>query len=257
MTDPTRRFTRRVDNYVKYRPSYPRAVLDLLESQCGLTSDSVVADVGSGTGILSELLLENGNRVLGVEPNTEMRETGERMLERYPLFASVAGTAEATTLDDGSVDFVTAGQAFHWFEVERTRAEFRRILRPGGWVVLIWNSRRRDTTSFLVAYERLLRKHGTDYEQVEHGRSAAGMVGDFFRPRGYDTETFDNAQTFDLDGLKGRLLSSSYVPGPGEPGSEAMLREAQEIFDEYQTDGKVTIEYDTKVYYGRLMTKAA
>jgi SAM-dependent methyltransferase len=257
MRDPTQRFSGRVGNYSRYRPSYPLAILTLLETECDLTSASVVADVGSGTGILSELFLENGNRVFGVEPNVEMREAGENRLELYPSFTSVAGTAEATTLDGASVDFVTAGQAFHWFDVKRTQTEFGRILRPGGWVVVIWNARRRNTTPFLAAYERLLREHGTDYEQVEHGRSAAGMVDEFFGPVEYEMEIFDNAQTFDLDGLKGRLLSSSYVPGPGEPGSGAMLQEAQEIFDQYQTDGEVTIEYDTKVYYGLLTTKTA
>ncbi len=256
MRDPTQRFSGRVGNYSRYRPSYPLAILTLLETECDLTSASVVADVGSGTGILSELFLENGNRVFGVEPNVEMREAGENRLELYPSFTSVAGTAEATTLDGASVDFVTAGQAFHWFDVKRTQTEFGRILRPGGWVVVIWNARRRNTTPFLAAYERLLREHGTDYEQVEHGRSAAGMVDEFFGPVEYEMEIFDNAQTFDLDGLKGRLLSSSYVPGPGEPGSEAMLQEVQEVFDEYQTDGKVTIEYDTKVYYGHLTPAA-
>ena len=257
MRDPTQRFTGRVGNYANYRPSYPRAILSLLETECGLTSASVVADVGSGTGILSELFLQNGNRVFGVEPNYEMRKAGESRLERYPRFTSVAATAEATTVDDACVDFVTAGQAFHWFEVERSRAEFGRILGPGGWVVVIWNARRRNTTPFLAAYERLLREHGTDYEQVEHGRSAAGMVDEFFGPVEYEMEIFDNAQTFDLDGLKGRLLSSSYVPGPGEPGSEAMLRETEELFREHQSDGRVTIEYDTKVYYGRLTTRTA
>src|SRR3712207_6718397 len=256
MRDPTQRFTGRVDNYARYRPSYPRAILNVLETECDLTSASVIADVGSGTGNLSELFLESGNHVFGIEPNYEMREAGESRLERYPRFTSVAATAEATMLDDASVDFVTAGQAFHWFDVERSRAEFARIMRPGGWVVVIWNARRRTTTPFLAAYERLLREHGTDYEQVEHGRSAAGMVDEFFGPVEYEVEIFDNAQTFDLDGLKGRLLSSSYVPGPGEPGSEAMLQEVQEVFDEYQTDGKVTIEYDTKVYYGHLTPAA-
>jgi hypothetical protein len=136
--------------------------------------------------------------------------------------------------------------------VERTRVEFGRILRLGGWVVLIWNARRRDTTPFLAAYERLLRKHGTDYEQVAHGRSAAAMVDEFFRSDEYETRTFDNRQTFDLDGLKGRLSSSSYVPGPGESGHDAMMREAEHLFQAHETNGGITFEYDTKVYYGRL-----
>lgn len=253
MTDSTRRFTGRVENYARYRPSYPCAVLDLLETECDLTDASVVADVGSGTGILSELFLDNGNRLYAVEPNEEMREAAERRLGDHFHFTSVAGTAEATTLGDASVDFVVAGQAFHWFAVERARAEFERILRPRGWVALIWNARRTGTTPFLIAYERLLQTHGTDYEQVsEHGRSTAEMVDEFFGPDGYEMEVFDNTQTLDLAGFKGRLLSSSYVPGPGEPGSEAMLREAEEIFHEHHTGGRVTVEYDTKVYYGRL-----
>ena len=257
MTDHTRRFTGRVESYVKYRPSYPHEILDLLEARCSLTSSSIVADMGSGTGILSTLFLQNGNRVFGVEPNPEMRAAAEDLLRDQPRFRSVAGTAEDTTLPEGSVDFIVAGQAFHWFDVERARTEFRRILKPGGHVIMIWNARRRDATPFLIAYERLLREHGTDYEQVEHGQTGAAMVDQFFGSNVYDIETFSNEQALDLEGLKGRLLSSSYVPGPREPGSEAMLREAERIFDRYQTDGAVVIEYDTRVYYGHLKHNTA
>ena len=250
MTDPTRRFTNRVDHYVRYRPTYPRAVLDLLESECGLTSSSVVADVGSGTGILSELFLANGNRVLGVEPNKEMREAGERRLAHHPRFTSVAGTAEATTLGDASVDLISAGQAFHWFDPEKARAEFARILEPGGWVALVWNWRRKDATPFLAAYERLLAAYRTDRGEAEIWRRGDEMAGAFFGS--FDSATFDNEQILDLDGFKGRLLSISYVPAEGDPGSEQMLRNVEEIFDEHQRGGRVRIEYDTKVYYGQL-----
>ena len=193
MTDPTQRFTNRVDHYVRYRPSYPRGVLDLLATECALTSASVVADVGSGTGILSELFLENGNRVLGVEPNTEMR-AAERRLGRHPQFTSVAGTAEVTTLDDRSVDFVAAGQAFHWFDPERARAEFARLLKPEGRVVLIWNPRRKDATPFLAAYERLLEVYRTDRGEVEVSRRSEEMAKALFGPGSYKTASFDNEQ---------------------------------------------------------------
>ena len=162
-TDPTRRFSSRVDNYIKYRPGYPSAVIDTLASECGLTEQLIVADVGSGTGILSELFLKHGNPVFGVEPNREMREAGERRLKQYPNFTSVNGTAEATTLPDRSMDFITAGQAFHWFDRIQTRKEFTRILKGGGWVALIWNDRHIDTSPFLCAYEDLLRQYGIDY----------------------------------------------------------------------------------------------
>jgi len=257
MTDHTQRFTGRVESYVRYRPSYPHVVLDLLKTECSLTSASIVADVGSGTGILSTLFLQNGNRVFGVEPNPEMRAAAEELLRDQPRFASVAGTAEDTTLPDDSVDFVVAGQAFHWFDVERARAEFGRILKPGGWVALIWNLRRKDATPFLAAYEELLGLHRTDRGEVEIWRQDADMAEALFDPGSFQRATFDNEQVLDLDGLKGRLLSVSYVPARGEPGSEAMLREAERIFDEHQKDGTVTIEYDTRVYYGRLTPKTA
>jgi|SRR5215211_212294 len=252
MTDPTRRFTRRVDHYVKHRPSYPRAVLELLEAECGLTRSSVVADVGSGTGILSELFLEYGNQVFGIEPNKEMREAGERRLARYPRFTSIAATAEATTLEDASVDLVTAGQAFHWFDPERARTEFARILEPAGWVALIWNRRRKDDTPFLAAYERLLETYKKDRDRAEIWRRGDEMASALFGPGSFEEATLYNEQVVDLDGLKGRLLSISYVPAEGEPGSDEMLRDAEEIFDDHQSGGRVSIEYDTKVYYGQL-----
>ena len=151
MSDSTRRFSSRVDNYVKYRPSYPPEVVELLAAECGLTPGALVADIGAGTGLLAELFLQNGYRVLGVEPNREMRQAGERLLGDYPHFTSIDGTAEVTTLADKSVDIITAGQAFHWFDREKARAEFARILRPGGWVALVWNERRVDATPFLAA----------------------------------------------------------------------------------------------------------
>ncbi len=249
MTDPRQRFSGRVENYARYRPGYPRAVLELLETGCGLTEGSVVADVASGTGLLAELFLENGNRVFGVEPNDEMREAGERYLERYALFDSVAGTAETTTLESGSVDFVFVGQAFHWFEPARTRAEFARILRPGGWVVLLWNDPRREVTPFLAAYERLIQTHKTEeYKEFD----LEGEVRAFFAPGGFKTRSFLHRQSLDLDGLKGRLLSSSYVPDSGKPGHDAMMEELERIFMTHEEDVRVEMEYETVVYYGRL-----
>lgn len=252
MTDPTRRFSNRVEDYVRYRPTYPTAVLDLLKARCCLTSASVVADVGSGTGILSELFLKNGNRVFGVEPNAQMREAGERFLEDYPYFTSVDATAEATTLEDESVDFVMAGQALHWFDPAAARAEFARIARPQGWAMFVWNARRKDPTPFLAAYARLLGEHGTDYAEVGRHEGGAGVVAEFFGDDALETRTFDNRQILDLDGLKGRLSSSSYVPAPGQPGHDAMMRDAERIFHAHERNSKVILEYDTRVYYGRL-----
>ena len=167
-TDPTQRFSARVENYIRYRPSYPPQVLETLRSECGLTASSAIADIASGTGIFTRLLLENGNRVYGVEPNRDMREAAERLLADFRGFSSVTGTAEATTLPDQSVDFATAAQAAHWFDLAKARREFERILKPAGWAVLIWNERSTDSTPFLREYEALLLEYGTDYEMVRH-----------------------------------------------------------------------------------------
>jgi SAM-dependent methyltransferase len=252
MSDPTRRFANRVEAYVKYRPGYPAAVVSLLEHECGLVRGSRIADVGSGTGILSEIFLKHGNRVFGVEPNREMREAGERLLAGYPAFVSVEGRAEATTLADRSVDFVTAGQAFHWFDRSVARREFVRIVRSEGWVVLIWNVRRKDSTPFLRSYERLLLTYSVDYEIVDHDRVTDAVIAAFFHPGSFSLRTLENRQVFDYPGLEGRLLSSSYVPGPGHPKHAPMLAELAKIFAAHQEGGTVSLDYDTKIYFGRL-----
>jgi len=251
MIAATQRFSSRVDNYVRYRPSYPKAVTGLLRAECGLTSNAVVADIGSGTGKLTELLLESGWRVFGVEPNQEMREAGERLLNSNPRFTSVAATAEATTLPEKCADLVVAGQAFHWFDRERTRAEFLRILKPGGWVALIWNDRRTDATPFLAAYEELLREFATDYDQVNHRNIDAATLQHFFgaEPK---LRRFPYTQHFDFEGLKGRLLSSSYAPERGRPNHEAMLAGLKKLFEVHQMNGLVAFEYNTLVYYAPL-----
>lgn len=252
MIDPTKRFSSRVENYIKYRPGYPAAILDLLQEQCGLTRASVIADVGSGTGILTELLLKNGSPVFGVEPNRDMREAAERLLGKHPNFTSISGIAESTTLEDRSVDVITAAQAFHWFDREKTRREFLRILESGGWVVLIWNDRSTSATPFLKAYEDLLATYATDYAAVNHKQIDAGVIGSFFGGSGFKHAIFPNEQVFDFEGLKGRLLSSSYAPEAGHPKHTPMLNTLRAIFDEHQTNGNVAFEYDTAVYYGQL-----
>lgn len=249
--DSTRRFSSRVENYVRYRPAYPSAVLDLLKQNCNLTAASVIADVASGTGIFTRMLLENGNRVFGVEPNPEMRKAGEEFLRSYSNFASVAGTAEATTLADHSVDLVTAAQAAHWFDPENTRREFVRICRPGGWSVLLWNERRTASTPFLRAYEQLLEKFGTDYQDVRHERTTQ-QIDTFFAPSQFQLRSFDYQQEFDYPGLEGRLLSSSYTPQANDERYAPMLRELRQTFDAHQVNGRVRFEYDTQVYFAQL-----
>lgn len=250
-SNATNRFSDRVENYVRYRPGYPAEALRALKDECGLAASDVIVDIASGTGIWTRMLLENGNPVFAVEPNAEMRQAGERLLAGFPRFTSVAGTAEVTTLPHDVADFVTAAQAAHWFDRDRARQEFVRILRPGGWLVLLWNERITDSTPFLCDYEQLLLTFGTDYEEVRHERTTAA-VNEFFDPAPFHERVFTMRQEFDYAGLEGRLLSSSYAPGPEHPKHRPMLGQLRRIFDEHANGGRVAFDYNTRVYFGQL-----
>jgi SAM-dependent methyltransferase len=253
MTDSTHRFSDRVDHYIRSRPSYPDELYDFLRRELDLTPAWAVADIGSGTGISSEPFLTNGNRLFGIEPNGPMREAAQRLLSHYPLFQSVNGTAEATGLADHSIDLIVAAQAFHWFDQSRARAEFARILKSAGYLALIWNDRRQDSTPFLRAYEQLLQTCGTDYNQVRHENIDPDSIARFFAPASCQIRTFINSQQFDYQGLESRLLSSSYTPAAGDPRRPPMLAELRRIFDQHQSSGQVEFEYDTRIYFGHLV----
>lgn len=214
----------------------------------GLAPDSVVADIGSGTGISSKLFLDNGNQVFGVEPNAQMRAAAEEYLERAPNFHSIDGTSTATTLRIASLDFVIAAQAFHWFDPEPTRDEFKRILKPGGWVALIWNERQIDTTPFLIEYEKLLLKYATDYTKVRHDNIDETTLGAFFEGE-FRSATFPNEQVFDYEGLKGRAASSSYMPAESDERFPEMAEELRTLFDKHAQNDRISVFYDTNVFY--------
>lgn len=248
--EPTERFSSRVENYARFRPSYPPETIDVLREECGLTPDSIVADIASGTGLFTRLLLENGNRVFGIEPNEKMRRAGEEYLAGYPNFSSVNGTAEATTLAEQSVDLIACAQAAHWFDRNRAMREFQRILKPRGYLVLIWNDRRAGT-EFGEAYERLVVKYGTDYSEVQRlGRTIDGS--EFFAGFKCEKRTLPNYQEFDYESLEGRLFSSSYAPQRDDPASTLMIAELHRIFEQYRRNGRVRMEYDTNIYFGKI-----
>ena len=251
--EPTKRFSSRVENYARFRPSYPREAIQVLEVECGLTPTTVVADIASGTGLFTRLLLENGNPVFGVEPNPDMRRAGEEFLAEFPNFVSRDGTAEHTTLPDHSIDLITCAQAAHWFDRDQAIQEFERILKPGGYLVLLWNDRRIEGSVLGTDYERMVTQYGTDYAEVRRRDQASG---DFFGPLPRGKRVLGNHQDLDFDALRGRLLSSSYVPHPGEPGHRPMLAELRRIFEIHQHAGHVRMEYDTKIYFGKLSAQS-
>jgi SAM-dependent methyltransferase len=249
--DPAKRFSSRVADYVRYRPSYPPEVVEWLVAECGLTPQSVVADIGSGTGFFAALFLRFGCKVFGVEPNREMRQAGEGILAHEPRFKSVEGRAEATGLADRSVDFVTAGQAFHWFDRAAAKMEFQRILRPPGWVVLAWNERLVEGP-FLEAYEAVLIRYSPDYQRVDHRQVDGAAMDSFFGPGHWKQAAFPNEQHFNLEGVLGRLHSSSYAPPPGSEAYRSTNAEVARAFAESQQEGQVTFRYLTRVYAGTL-----
>lgn len=247
----TERFSNRVDNYVKYRPTYPKQVITWLQSVINFTEQSIVADIGSGTGISTQLFLQNGNQVFAVEPNGPMREKAEVLLENFPSFISVNGTAENTTLLPESIDLIIAAQAFHWFNNEQTKNEFKRILKPEGCVALIWNERQVET-NFEIAYENLLLEYGTDYASVNHRNVDVNKIATFFLPNKFEQAIFGNDQKFDFEGLKGRMLSSSYIPLEKNEKFDEMMADLQLIFDQYEQNDIVTFGFETNVYVGKL-----
>jgi SAM-dependent methyltransferase len=252
--DAKERFANRVADYVRYRPGYPAGVVELLRAAGGLRPEHVIADVGCGTGLLAEIFLKNGNRVIGVEPNAEMRAGGDHYLTSYATFRSVAGSAEATTLEVASVDFVVAGQAFHWFAPGPTRREFLRILKPHGLVAIVWNDRLEDTR-FAREYEALLQRYGTDYKKVKDAYPEMSKIQEFFISPDFAARDFPNFQLFDLDGLRGRVRSSSYAPGDGHANFAPLMAELEQLFEQHAQCGTVRMEYVTHVYFGYLQTR--
>ncbi len=249
-SNSTSRFSDRVEDYVKYRPHYPEIILSYLRDMYTFGPGWVVADIGSGTGISTELFLRFGNQTFAVEPNREMRLKAEELLSGYPGFVSVDGTAEATGLGDSSVDLIVAGQAFHWFDPVGTRAEFVRIGRPGAVVALIWNERL-IVSDFEREYEELILEYAGDYQTINHKNITDKQIGDFFGPRSFVLRSFENEQRFDFDGLRGRLLSSSYIPKEGVR-YEQMMKALPALFDRHAAGRQVRVGYETKVYTGNL-----
>ncbi|MGI8543802.1 MAG: class I SAM-dependent methyltransferase [Aridibacter sp.] len=245
------RFDNRVENYVKYRPHYPLEVLDFFRDELDLQKSSVIADIGSGTGISSKPFLENGNKVFGVEPNELMRKASLEYLKDYPNFKAIDGTSENTTLEDKSNDFIIAAQAFHWFTTAKTLTEFRRILRENGFVALIWNERQLNTNKFLRDYEKFLTEFGTDYKNVRHDKITKKSLNEFFKTNIYK-KTFENSQTLDFNGLLGRLLSSSYMPSEENPRFEEMKKNLRQLFAEHAIKGKIKVLYNTNIFYTKL-----
>lgn len=251
-SDPTKRFSGRVDNYVKYRPGYPPEVVGYLKDKCGLPGGAAIADIGAGTGIFTKLLLDEGYKVYAVEPNEAMRNAAIGQLSAYKNLTVVNGTAGETTLPAKSIGLIVCAQAFHWFNNEATRSEFNRILTDEGKAALIWNNRLIDADAFSIAYDTLLKSDSVDYNTVNHQNISDIDFKVFFKAGKYEVKKFSNEQVFDEEGLIGRAFSSSYIPPPGTHEGEVFLKLLKELFAKYNDNGHVKFRYQTEIYLGEV-----
>lgn len=256
LPNPTERFTGRVESYRRYRPGYPPELVDWLRAECGLRDDAAVVDVAAGTGLLTEIFLAAGFAVTALEPNDEMRAACATLEAKYPKLRCVPGTAEVTGLPDASADLITVAQAMHWFDQERARMEFARVLKPGRGCAVIYNNRRLGGDAFHDGYERLLREFGVDYMNVKEQHVGRKGLAQFFAPAEMCCATFLNQQQFGEEELLGRVLSSSYMPQPGHESFEAMKHGVSRLFAETQQNGRVTMVHDCVACWGVLAAGA-
>jgi SAM-dependent methyltransferase len=250
--NPTERFTGRVEAYRRYRSRFPPEIIPLLQQRCGLTTNSVIADIGAGTGMFAELFLENGNTVFAVEPNAEMRAACDELALSHPALTCVDGAAEATRLPDGAIDFVTVGRAFHWFDREKCRPEFLRILRPGGWVVIATLGARKGPDPLSRDLELLLREHGLDYAAVRHWYNVDDAVRQFFKGSKAQEADFQNIEKLSYEDFEGHTLSLSVTPQPGHPRFPAFQEALRKYFERYQSEGRIPLPARCKVVFGQL-----
>jgi SAM-dependent methyltransferase len=251
--DATKRFSNRVSNYIKYRPGYPDEVISYLAKECELELNDKIADIGSGTGIFSAILLANGYTVYGVEPNEDMRLAAENLFKANNSFISIDGTAENTTLQPHSIDLVVCAQAFHWFDPDKTRTEFKRILKDDNkYVALIWNNRLTNVDEFAKTYDKLLEDQSTDYKEVNHQHLKGINFEHFFKDGKYTLAKFPNQQVFDYESLAGRAFSSSYVPAQDTEAGIEFDKLLRQVFDKYQISNQVIFRYETEVYLGKV-----
>ena len=239
--------------YSQFRPGYPQSFIDYLCSSVGITKDSIIADIGAGTGILTKQLLECGNRVFAVEPNNDMRRIAETDLCSNKNFTPINGTAENTTLPNKSVDFITVAQAFHWFDRKTFQTECKRILKPGGKVILVWNFRD-PNSEIVIKNDEINRRYCPNFKGFSGGmRGVAGEddFSDFFDGR-YESNVFDSPLLFDEQGFIGRNLSSSYALKESAEAYNAYVTELRALFHAYAIDGKLTMPNFTRSYVGKV-----
>lgn len=251
-TDSTTRFTTKAEVYAKARPRYPQAVVTFLESENILHPGNTVVDLGSGTGLSALPFLETGYTVIGVEPNDSMRAEGVHFLAQYPRFRTVQGSSVATSLPDRTAEVVIAAQAFHWFDLEKTRAEMQRLLQPPGWFVAMWNHRNVQASAFQQQYDTILRRYCPDYHILADLYGSPTRAATFFS-QGYRQVTLPNPQQLNWELFQARIESSSYIPKPDHPDFAPFMAEMKQLFDQHAREGLVQFDLEVWLQWGKLL----
>lgn len=249
--DNTKLFSGKAEDYNKARPGYSNEFIEYLYNEIGFNKNSVIADIGSGTGKFSRYILDRDSKVFCVEPNEDMRKMAEKELSNYSNFISVKGEADNTTLENNSVDFITVAQAFHWFDVEKFREECRRILKSEGKVILIWNSR---NINHIVnkASNEINKKYCPRFKGF-----SSGVVKDdkrikaFFFDR-YNRIEFTNNLYYNKENFIKRSLSSSYSLNADDKKYNEYIEEIEKLFDKYSCNGIIEIGNNTVGYIGEI-----
>ncbi|MEE1013816.1 MAG: class I SAM-dependent methyltransferase [Clostridia bacterium] len=243
----TKRFDGKGEIYAKARPKYATELFEYMKSELNIPQGSVFADIGSGTGIFTEQLLEKGYRVYAVEPNEDMRKQAEAKLSNNNFFVSVNGTDSNTNIADNSVDYISIAQAFHWFDADAFRKECNRILKPNGKIMIVYNSRDIDAAC-TKALAELRSEYNSEFHGFSNGISDEKCKA-FFNGN-CDVFRMDNSQSYDKQGYVNRVLSSSYSLCEGDEKYEEYLKEINQIFDKYSVDGLLTVPTYTVAYIG-------
>jgi ubiquinone/menaquinone biosynthesis C-methylase UbiE len=244
-----------VEAYLAYRPRFPRGIITFLREHGGLPEGAVVADVGAGTGMLAEIFLDAGHRVIAVEPNGGMLEACRALAAQQPALRVVQGSAEATTLPDASVDLIAVGRAMHWFDWPRAHREFARVLRPDGWVLVASNGHSDSGGPISTRLSEILRKSRTDSAEADTTRDFEKRLRGFLDTSSWQRRTLHHAMTVDFATLLGYAESLSAIPRPSERGHDGMVAELTMVFEEYQRDGLLVTPLTCNLHLGRLRRK--
>ena len=245
----TQQFTGKASAYTKGRSDYPEALFDDLYHKYGFAPDSVIADIGSGTGKFCQPLLMRGSIVYAVEPNEDMLHAAPSFLRSASNYHPVKASAESTTLPDASIDHITCAAAFHWLDAKAFHAECRRILKPGGLVVMAWNVRDREAP-LNRAHAEVFRRFCPKFTSLSHGFDACQADLSIFYGGKYERIAYEDSTVQDKKKFLARSLSSSYALKPKDAEYAGFVSALEELFDAWKQDGVVTVPAQCIAFIG-------